>query len=94
MLQHKVPKVLADGLGPAEWPADPDLEWCPPGHGEVYITLTTSGLLPALLERGYRYLFISNADNLGAALDLALLGYMATEDLPFLTGGGGPHRGR
>lgn len=84
MLQHKVPKVLADGLGPAEWPADPDLEWCPPGHGEVYITLVTSGLLPALLERGYRYLFISNADNLGAALDLALLGYMAAEDLPFL----------
>jgi UTP--glucose-1-phosphate uridylyltransferase len=84
MLQHKVPKVLEQGLGPAEWPADSDLEWCPPGHGEVYITLATSGLLPALLERGYRHLFISNADNLGASLDLALLGYMAEEDVPFL----------
>jgi UTP--glucose-1-phosphate uridylyltransferase len=84
MLQHKVPKVLQDGYGPAEWPADPELEWCPPGHGEVYITLVTSGLLPALLERGYRYLFISNADNLGATLDLSLLGYFAGRDIPFL----------
>jgi UDP-N-acetylglucosamine pyrophosphorylase len=84
MLQHKVPKVLQEGFGPADWPADRDLEWCPPGHGEVYITLVTSGLLPALLERGYRYLFISNADNLGATLDLALLGYFAAGEVPFL----------
>lgn len=84
MLQHKVPKVLQEGYGPAEWAAEPDLEWCPPGHGEVYITLATSGLLPALLERGYKYLFISNADNLGATLDLALLGYFAANDVPFL----------
>lgn len=84
MLQHKVPKVLQQGFGPAAWPAEPDLEWCPPGHGEVYITLVTSGLLPALLDRGYRYLFISNADNLGATLDLALLGYFAANEVPFL----------
>jgi UTP--glucose-1-phosphate uridylyltransferase len=84
MLQHKVPKVLQEGFGPAIWPDDEQLTWCPPGHGEIYITLSTSGLLPALLERGYRYLFISNADNLGAALDLALLGYMAEHEAPFL----------
>jgi UDP-N-acetylglucosamine pyrophosphorylase len=84
MLQHKVPKVLQDGLGPAVWPAEPELEWCPPGHGEVYITLMTSGLLPALLEGGFRYLFISNADNLGATLDPALLGYFAGRELPFM----------
>jgi len=84
MLQHKVPKVLQDDLAPAEWPAEPELEWCPPGHGEVYITLVTSGLLPTLLEQGYQYLFISNADNLGATLDLALLGYFAQHELPFL----------
>lgn len=84
MLQHKVPKVLQDSFGPAEWAAEPELEWCPPGHGEVYITLVTSGLLPILLEHGYRYLFISNADNLGATLDLALLGYFAERDVSFL----------
>jgi UTP--glucose-1-phosphate uridylyltransferase len=84
MLQHKVPKVLQEGLGPAEWPAEPELEWCPPGHGELYITLVTSGLLDALLAGGFRYLFVSNADNLGATLDLALLGYVAERELPFL----------
>jgi UTP--glucose-1-phosphate uridylyltransferase len=84
MLQHKVPKVLQDGLAPAEWPDEPELEWCPPGHGEVYVTLVTSGLLAALLEQGVRYLFISNADNLGATLDLPLLGYFASKEAPFL----------
>jgi len=84
MLQHKVPKVLQATLQPAVWPAEPELEWCPPGHGEVYITLATSGLLEQLLRHGYEYLFISNADNLGATLDLALLGFMAREQVPFL----------
>lgn len=84
ILQHKVPKVLQQGFALAEWPDEPDLEWCPPGHGEVYVTLVTSGLLPALLDKGYQYLFISNADNLGATLDVALLGYIAENEVPFL----------
>jgi UTP--glucose-1-phosphate uridylyltransferase len=84
MLQHKVPKVLLDGLAPAEQPDNPALEWCPPGHGEVYTVLETSGVLDLLLERGYEYLFIANVDNLGATLDLGILGYMARREVPFL----------
>ncbi|HEU5014130.1 MAG TPA: UTP--glucose-1-phosphate uridylyltransferase [Roseiflexaceae bacterium] len=84
MMQHKVPKVLQDTLAPAEWPAQPSLEWCPPGHGEVYIALATSGMLQALLKRGIEYLFISNADNLGATLDTGILGYVAQQQVPFL----------
>src|SRR5215203_335852 len=68
-VQHKEPKLLADGLEPAEWPPDPSLEWCPPGHGDIYPALLTSGMLATLLERGYRYAFMSNSDNLGAVLD-------------------------
>ncbi|MEO7913410.1 MAG: UTP--glucose-1-phosphate uridylyltransferase, partial [Roseiflexaceae bacterium] len=37
-----------------------------------------------LLARGYKYLFISNSDNLGATLDLGILGYIASEQIPFL----------
>jgi UTP--glucose-1-phosphate uridylyltransferase len=37
-----------------------------------------------LLEKGYEYAFVSNADNLGAVLDPAILGYFAVERLPFL----------
>lgn len=83
-VQHKAPKVLADDLTPASWPEDPDLEWCPPGHGDIYTALLTSGLLEALLAHGYAYAFVSNADNLGAQLDPLILGYFAQRDLPFL----------
>ena len=37
-----------------------------------------------LLAQGYEYAFVSNADNLGATLDLRILGYLATAQLPFL----------
>ncbi len=83
-LQHKVPKVFQADLTPARWPADPDLEWCPPGHGDIYTALLTSGMLDALLARGYRYAFVSNADNLGAVLEPAILGYFVVQRLPFL----------
>lgn len=82
--QHKVPKVLADSLEPASHPSDPELEWCPPGHGDIYTALRTSGLLRQLLDHGAEWAFVSNADNLGAVLDPALLGYMASQRLPFM----------
>ena len=84
VMQNKVPKIRQDTFGPVEWPADRQQEWCPPGHGEVYIVLATSGMLDALLAHGYEYLFISNSDNLGATLDLGILGYLASEQVPFL----------
>jgi UTP--glucose-1-phosphate uridylyltransferase len=82
-LQHKVPRIAAADLAPIEWVRDPELEWCPPGHGDLYLALETSGLLGALLERGFRHAFVSNADNLGASLDLGILGWFAAERLPF-----------
>lgn len=83
-LQSKEPKLLADGLRPARWPADPSLEWCPPGHGDLYTALATSGMLEALLAAGYRYAFVANVDNLGAVLDPRILGWLAREEIPFL----------
>jgi len=83
-VQHKEPKLLADVLVPVEWPADPSLEWCPPGHGDIYPALLTSGMLGTLLEHGYRYAFMSNSDNLGAVLDPRILAWMAAEALPYV----------
>ncbi|MBM6402638.1 UTP--glucose-1-phosphate uridylyltransferase [Phycicoccus sp. CSK15P-2] len=83
-VQSKEPKVRADDLFPVEWPVDPELEWCPPGHGDVYVSLRTSGLLDTLRERGYRYLFLSNADNLGATCDGAVPAWMAAEGIPYV----------
>ncbi|HEX4691264.1 MAG TPA: UTP--glucose-1-phosphate uridylyltransferase [Solirubrobacteraceae bacterium] len=82
-VQNKEPKVLVDGLGPAEWPQNPSLEWCPPGHGDVYTALLSSGTLDALLDAGYRWAFMSNSDNLGAVLDPRILAWIASEEIPF-----------
>ncbi len=83
-LQSKEPKLCADTLAPVEWPADPELEWCPPGHGDVYVALWVSGLLSRLRELGYRHLFLSNADNLGATCDGAIPAWMAEHGVPYL----------
>jgi UTP--glucose-1-phosphate uridylyltransferase len=83
-VQHKEPKLRADDLTPVDWPDEPSLEWCPPGHGDLYTALLTSGMLDALLEHGYRYAFVSNSDNLGAVLEPRVLGWMARERLPFV----------
>ncbi len=82
-LQNREPKLRSDDLTPVSWPADPTLEWCPPGHGDIYTALDASGLLQALLDKGYRYLFVSNADNLGARPDPALAAWFAGSGAPF-----------
>jgi UTP--glucose-1-phosphate uridylyltransferase len=83
-LQHREPRIRADTLQPVSWPQQPELEWCPPGHGDIYPALASSGMLGEMLERGYRYAFISNADNLGAVLDPRLLAWFAEQRLPFM----------
>lgn len=83
-VQHKVPKVRREDLAPASRPDNPALEWCPPGHGDIYPALVTSGMLDALLDGGFRHAFVSNADNLGAVMDPLLLGHFAESGLPFM----------
>ena len=83
-LQNKEPKLGVEDLRPVSWPDEPALEWCPPGHGDVYTALQTSGTLDALLDAGYEYAFLSNSDNLGAVLDPRILSWFAAEGVPFV----------
>lgn len=83
-VQHKFPKIVVSTLLPASYPEDPELEWNPPGHGDLFIAFQTSGILSTLIQKGYRYAFISNIDNLGANLDTAILSYLADNQIPFL----------
>ncbi|HEX2960064.1 MAG TPA: UTP--glucose-1-phosphate uridylyltransferase [Chitinispirillaceae bacterium] len=83
-LQHKYPKILVDNFQPALFPQNPDLEWNPPGHGDLYTALITSGILTRLLESSYEYAFVSNIDNLGANLDPKILDYFASSGFSFL----------
>jgi UTP--glucose-1-phosphate uridylyltransferase len=82
-LQNKEPKLLVDDLQPVSWPRDPDLEWCPPGHGDLYTALRGTGLLDRLIEAGYAQVFVSNSDNLGAVPDARVAGWFATSGAPF-----------
>ncbi len=84
MMQNQIPKIDAATFLPVEWPADPDQEWCPPGHGDLYPALVGSGWLDRLLAEGVKYAFVSNSDNLGAILDPAILDYFAKSNAPFL----------
>ena len=83
-LQHKFPKIRQQDLAPAVWPQNPKLEWNPPGHGDVFTALNTSGMLAQLLENDMRYAFIHNLDNLGARMEEPLLGYFAEHGFSFM----------
>ncbi len=82
--QHKFPKILQSDLYPANCPGASHLEWNPPGHGDIYIALHTSGLLKRLLDRGFRFALVSNSDNLSASLDMSLMGFFVEKKLPFM----------
>merc|ERR550532_3039839 len=83
-VQNKAPKVTAADFTPAVWEADTGHEWCPPGHGDLYPAMLGSGTLEKLLSKGFKYMFVSNSDNLGATMDLKLLTYFASSKAPFM----------
>ena len=61
LMQNQIPKIDAATFLPVEWPADQDLEWCPPGHGDLYPALVGSGWLDRLLAEGVKYAFVSKS---------------------------------
>jgi len=83
-LQSREPKLREDDRRPVVWPDDPALEWCPPGHGDVYVSLAASGMLDELLGEGIEWAFISNSDNLGATPDDRIATWAAREGVPFV----------
>ena len=82
-LQNREPKLRTDDLTPVDWEADPDLEWCPPGHGDIYTALQTSGLLQQLLDAGFKYASVSNSDNLGTVPSPVIASWFASTGAPY-----------
>jgi len=81
-LQGWVPRLRADDLNPLE-AREEEEGWCPPGHGDVYLSLLATGLLDRLLAAGMQIAFLSNGDNLGASVDDRILGWFLREGLDF-----------
>lgn len=83
LLQNKIPKIDVASMLPVTWPPNPELEWCPPGHGDLYPVLASEHRIEKLVQKGIRYLFVSNSDNLGATLDPVILTWFAQSGAPF-----------
>ncbi|MEW6533138.1 MAG: UTP--glucose-1-phosphate uridylyltransferase [Thermodesulfobacteriota bacterium] len=81
-LQSQVPRLKDATWEPLDTGTEND--WTPPGHGDVYTSLRSSGLLDGLLRKGYRWAFISNLDNLAGVLDPWILGLMDYNEIDFL----------
>lgn len=86
-LQNMVPRLDKTTLEPLtvegiDDPQHPDL-WCPPGHGDIYLSLNQTGILDELLEQGYEYGFLSNGDNLGAVADGRIITMMKKQSISF-----------
>ena len=79
VLAEQGAQAPGEGPRPGVYPKDPDLEWCPPGHGDLYTALRGTGLLERLIERGYERVFVSNSDNLGAVPDVKVAGWLQDE---------------
>ena len=82
-VQNQEPKLLAEDLSAVTWPKDPSLEWCPPGHGDLYTALDASGVLADLIAAGFRYAQVSNGDNLGARPNATIAGWFASTGAPY-----------
>jgi UTP--glucose-1-phosphate uridylyltransferase len=84
LMQNWAPKLCRGTLEPVDYPENQELEWCPPGHADIYPSLAGSGWLDRLLAEGVKYAFVSNSDNLGAVLDSTLLSYFSSCGAPFM----------
>ena len=79
--QSRYPRILKDSLLPAPKSYNSQIsDWYPPGHGDVFESLYNSGILDKLIERGVEIVFLSNADNLGAVVDLSILQHMVESE--------------
>jgi len=81
-IQNEYPRLVAEDLSILDSGTEED--WCPAGHGDFYISFYESGLLDKLLSLGYRWVFISNIDNLCADVSPQLLGLMLSGGHDFM----------
>lgn len=71
--QYKFPRLNPDGS--RFLTEDGSEDYAAPGHGDFVQALNESGALARFCEEGGKYLLFSNVDNLGATVDLSIVGW-------------------
>ncbi|MBT5953596.1 UTP--glucose-1-phosphate uridylyltransferase [bacterium] len=84
IIQNQFPKINKQSGEPFTMRTNSDQEWNPPGHGDVFLTLNESGWIDKLINDNKEYIFISNSDNIGATIDIAIPNYMSENNVDFL----------
>ena len=75
--QSQYPRLVVEDFSPLPSKGNTGKDgWYPPGHGDVFPSLSNSGKLDALLSQGKEYVFVANSDNLGAIVDLKILNHL------------------
>ena len=82
--QNKFPRLRTDSLLPLSKQKYGQRCNYPPGHGDFYQSISNTGILDQLIKAGKKYMFIANADNLGASVDLKILSLMHKTGAPFI----------
>jgi len=82
--QQEFPRLRRDSLMPMTRKKYASMMTYPPGHGDFFPSIQSSGILDQLLAEGKEYLFIANADNLGASVDLKILSHLAETGAPYM----------
>lgn len=78
--QELSPRLTADGRLFLDDNQRPSLH--APGHGDLPDALKRSGLLQRFIDRGGKYVTLTNIDNLGASLDARIIGYHVEHGKP------------
>lgn len=82
--QSRYPRLFQETLQPATTHIDADPSaWYPPGHGDIFPAMISSGVLDELIAMGKEYVFVSNIDNLAATVDFKILQHVAKEGVDF-----------
>lgn len=81
--QSCYPRIIKATKEPLDINSDNKDHLYPPGHGDLLISLSRSGILDELISMGIKYAFVSNIDNLGATIDYKILEDIVESNVDF-----------
>ena len=82
--QNEFPRLKKENLLPLSKNEFDGNASYPPGHGDFFTSFFESKYLDQLIRKGKKFAFVSNADNLGATVDMKILHHINRNNIPFV----------